>query len=58
VWWELVTGLVAFAVGIAALIVARRFPQMSTALRVAVSIAAVAIVVLGAALVVRSFRSA
>jgi hypothetical protein len=58
VWWELVTGLVAFALGVAALTVARHLPQMSTALRVAVSIAAIAIAVLGAALVVRSFRSA
>ncbi len=57
-WWELVTGLLAFAFGVAALIVARRLPQMSTALRAAASIPAIAIVVLGAALVVRSFRSA
>jgi hypothetical protein len=55
---ELVTGLVAFALGVAALVAARHLPQMSTAFRVAVSIAAIAIAVLGAALVVRSFRSA
>ena len=58
VWWELVTGVVAFALGVAGLIVARRLLHRSTALRVAASIAAIAILVIGAALVVRSFRSA
>jgi hypothetical protein len=58
VWWQLVAGITAFTAGAAALMAVRRLPQKSAALRVAVLIAAVAIVVLGAALAIRSFRAA
>jgi membrane peptidoglycan carboxypeptidase len=58
IWWELVVGMIAFASGVAMLLAVRRLLNERAALRVAVSIAAVAIVVLGAAVAVRSFRNA
>ena len=58
VLWELVAGVLASAAGAAALLAVRRVRREPAALRAAVSIAAVAVLVLGAALAVRSFRAA
>jgi membrane peptidoglycan carboxypeptidase len=58
VWWQLIAGLIAFLGGLAALLALRRLRHEPAALRALVSVAAVAIVVLGAALAVRAFRAA
>ena len=55
---ELGIGMIAFASGAAALLALRRLQNEPAALPVALSIAALAIVVLGPALAVRSFRNA
>ncbi len=56
VWWRLVTGLIVVALGGAGLLAVRRLRARPAALRVPVSAAAVAIVLLGAAIAIRSFR--
>ncbi len=58
IWWELVAGMIVLIGGIAALLTVRRLHRGRAALRAAAAIAAIAIVVLGAALAFRSFRAA
>ena len=58
VWWELAAGLTVLAAGAAALLALRRLRPGPAALYAAASIAAVAIVLLGSALAIRSFRIA
>jgi membrane peptidoglycan carboxypeptidase len=58
VWWQLIAGLTAFLGGVAALLALRRYRHEPAVLRAAVSVAALAIVVLGAVLAVRAFRAA
>jgi membrane peptidoglycan carboxypeptidase len=58
IWWELVVGLIAIAAALAVLRATRRLRTGPASLRFAVSMSAVAIVVVGAALAMRSFRTA
>ena len=57
VWWELVVGLLAFAAGVALVFALPRL-ERGPASRVASAVAAAAVIVLGAALAIRSFRTA
>jgi membrane peptidoglycan carboxypeptidase len=57
VWWELITGLVAVAGGFTVLVAIRRFRQKPAALRPAVSLAGLVVILCGAALAIRSFRA-
>ena len=58
IWWELAAGTTALAAGVVGLVSVRRLQNVSAASRLALSIAAAAIAVLGAAIAIRSFRSA